>query len=202
MPLDLYEISGIIVLILVLVVLSILRIKGIFDIFSWVSKHFDLRKREKRIEELEEVNMIRKENLEKLSSMIWFRISYLAHTLKIPAPSVDLQVNVHNDSVFNVRLKKFIYQPRLLGIRGSLSEFTYDHEMEIPHQNSKYFETKFIIPEGIATYLENCKRRANAGEHGKLTWDFSCTAYLTGPKGEFTRHRTIQYTKEWYEIEC
>lgn len=194
-----YVVIGIVFVLFI--ILLILKARGIYDVFSWVSEFFDLRKRRKNIEELEAVDKIRKENLERLSSLIRFRISYLRHNLKIPAPSVDLQVIVCNDSVFDVILKKFIYKPRLLGIQGSLSERTYDHEIKIPYQSSKYFDTNFMVPGGIATHLENRKRQANSGKHGRLCWGFRCTAYFVGPEGDFKLSQRVDYCKEWYEIE-
>jgi len=195
-----YIIIGIVVTIFL--ILLILQVKDIFDIFSWVSEFFELRKRRKQIEELGYVDKIRKKNLEDLPALISFKVSYLSHNLKIPAPSVDLQVLVHNLSVFDVKLKKFIYKPSISGIRGVLSEHTYDHEVEIPAQGSEFFDTNFMLPEGIAKYLEDCKRQANGGKHGKLTWHFWCTAYFFArTKGEFKLKRSIKYNKEWYEIE-
>ena len=157
---------------------------------------------EKKIEEVEDIDKKRKENLERLFSLVGFKISNLSHNLKVPAPSVDLQVMVNNNSIFDIKLRKFIYKPTLLGMRGgTLSERTYDHEIEIPHQSSNWFDTEFMIPEGIATYLENCKRQANGGKHGRLAWRLRCTAYFLGPDGEFNLKQKINYFKEWYEIE-
>lgn len=156
----------------------------------------------KQIEEAEDIDEKRKENLKRLSSLVGFKVSNLSHNLKVPSPSVDLQVMVNNNSIFDIRLRKFIYKPTLLGMRGgTLGERTYDHEIEIPYQNSKWFDTEFVIPEGIATYLENCKRQANGGKHGRLTWSLRCTAYFLGPDGEFIVRQNINYFKEWYAIE-
>jgi len=193
------EILTVGIIFVIFVILLTLKIVGIFNIFSWVSEFLDLRKRRTMIEEVKAVERIRKENLRRLSSLIRFRISLLNHNLGILAPSVDLQVIVENYSVFDVILKKFIYQPSLSGI-GSLSEYTYDHEIEISQQDSKYFETKFMIPNGVAKHLENCKRQGKEGKHGKIIWTFLFTAYFLGPKGDFKRSRQIVYTKEWYEI--
>ena len=200
-PSEIFTYITITIIIAIFFILLVLKVIGIFNIFSWVSEFLDLRKRRKNIEELEALDKIRKENLEGLSSLIEFKILNLSHNLKIPAPSVDLQVAIHNNSVFDVKLKKFIFKPSLLGIRGALSESTFDHEIKIPHQSSNWFETKFMIPEGIAKHLENCKRYANGGKHGKLTWHFSCTGYFVGPKGDFRLPQQINYYKERYEIE-
>ena len=139
------------------------------------------------------------ENIENISSLIQFKISFLLHNLKTLAPSVDIQIVIQNDSIFDVKLKKFIFRPLLSGVKGGLSECTYDHEIEIPHQNSNWFDTTFMISTGIAEYLENCKRAANAGKHGKVIWHFICTAYFTDSK-EFKISQQISHHKEWYEI--
>jgi len=201
-PNEILTYATIAIVVVIFVILLILQIKDIFNIFSWVSEFFDLRKRKKQIDELEEVDKIRKKNLENLPALISFKISNLSHNLKLLAPSVDLQIIINNDSVFNVKMKKFIYQPSLSGIGEVLSESSHDHEIKIPYQGSNRFETKFSIPDGVAKHLEDCKRRANSGEHGKLTWHFRCTAYFFAhAKGDFKLKTPIIYNKEWYEIE-
>ena len=192
---------GLVLVIIVFIVLLVLHFTGLFPVFKWLTEFFDLRKRKARIEELEHLDKIRKENLKNLGSYISFRISLLRHNLKIPAPSVDLQVMISNSSILDITIKRFIYQPRLSGITGALNSYTYDHEIEIPHQNTRYFDTTFTIPNGIARFLENSKRKADGGEHGKLTWVFKCTAYFLYLKGEARKEHTIKYTKEWYDIE-
>lgn len=195
------ELLGLIIVIVVLFVMLVLNFTGLFPIFRWVAEYFDLRKREAKIEELEYLDEVGKENLKNINSYISFQVSSLSHNLKIPAPSADLQVTVNNFSMFDINLKKFIYQPSISGIKSTLDERSHDKEVKIPHQNTAYLDIRFTIPDGIAEYLENCKRKANNGEHGKLMWNFKCTAYFLVRDSKVKKNQTIRFTKEWYEIE-
>lgn len=195
------EFWGVIVVALVFFVLFVLHITGLFPVFKWLTEFFDLRKRRTRIEELEYLDKIRKENLENLGAYVSFKISSLRHHLKIPAPSVDIQVMIKNSSMLDIIIKKFIYRPSLSGINAKLNTYSHDHEFRIPHQNTGYFDASFTIPDGVAEYLENCKRKANSGKHGRLLWVFKCTAYFQYSRGQDKKKRTIKFTKEWHEIE-
>ena len=195
------EIWALIVVLISFIVFLILNFTGFFPVFRWISEYLDLRKKRGQIETLEYLEKIRKENLASINSYLSFRVTSLSHNLKIPVPSAEIQIMVHNYSMFDIKLKKIIYQPSIMGIRSILDERACHKEIIVAHQSSEYFDTSFTVPDSIAKYLEDCKRKANVGEHGKLTWNFKCTIFFSVDSIETTKNRSIQYTKEWYEIE-
>ena len=182
------------------IVAFLLQVLGIFDIIAFVSKWLELRTREKRIEDLEELDKIRTTNLDDIPNFVEVKVILLQHRLSDAAPKVDLQFTINNRSIFDLKLERFTYKPQLTGVPGAeLEQKEGCSGLIIPLQSSNYFTTYFQIPEKIKDKLYEWRKKSEAGVHSSLTWSFGCTAKFIAPK-EFQLSLTVMYHHEYYKI--
>jgi len=156
-----WEMLSWLLIILIFIIGSVLKFFGLFDVFNWITKRFELRDREERIENIEKINEIMKENLKKLLQLIEIKAVWLSHDLREIAPKIDVQLIFNNHSIYDVQLMSVSYTPILVGVSGAkLKQTDKSIDQIIPHQNSFRLTESFYITEPIRKKLVNWRDKS------------------------------------------